>query len=56
MDDALEALANQANAHLPAGQKVRLCAHILRHTMLSRAAEMNGVQFPMDLSGHSSSN
>jgi integrase/recombinase XerD len=56
VDDALKALANQANAHLPAGQKVRLSAHILRHTMLRRAAEKNGVQFAMDLSGNSSSN
>jgi integrase/recombinase XerD len=56
VDDALKALANQANAHLPAGEKVRLSAHVLRHTMLRRAAEKNGVQFAMELSGHSSSN
>jgi integrase/recombinase XerD len=56
VDDALKALANQANAHLSADQKVRLSAHVLRHTMLRRAAEKNGVQFAMELSGHSSSN
>ncbi len=55
VDDALKVLANQANAHLPADQKIRLSAHVLRHTMLRRAAEKNGVQFAMELSGHSSS-
>ncbi len=56
VDDALKALANQANAHLPADQKIHLSAHVLRHTMLRRAAEKKGVQFAMELSGHSSSN
>jgi integrase/recombinase XerD len=56
VDDALKALANQANARLPTDQKIRLSAHVLRHTMLRRAAEKNGVQFAMELSGHSSSN
>jgi site-specific recombinase XerD len=56
VDDALKALANQANTHLAAEQKVHLSAHVLRHTMLRRAAEKNGVQFAMELSGHSSSN
>src|SRR5207249_3058998 len=47
VDDALKALANQANAHLPAGERIALSAHVLRHTMLRRAAEKNGVQFAM---------
>ncbi len=54
--DALKALQGQANAQLPADQKVRLSAHLLRHTMLRRAARNNGVQFAMELSGHTSSN
>lgn len=53
--DALQALARQANAHLPADQKIRLSAHLLRHTMLRRAAR-KGVEFAMELSGHTSSN
>jgi len=56
VDDALKALASQANAHLPAEERIALSAHVLRHTMLRRAAEKNGVQFAMELSGHSSSN
>jgi integrase/recombinase XerD len=55
VDDALKALANQANAQLPEKQKIRLSAHILRHTMLRRAAEKHGVQYAMELAGHTSS-
>jgi integrase/recombinase XerD len=56
VDDALKVLGNQANAHLPSDQRIRLSAHVLRHTMLRRAAEKYGVQFAMELSGHNSSN
>jgi integrase/recombinase XerD len=56
VDEALKALASQANTNLPADQRIRLSAHVLRHTMLRRASEKNGVQFAMELSGHSSSN
>lgn len=56
VDDALKVLASQANANLPASERMALSAHVLRHTMLRRAAEKNGVQFAMELSGHSSSN
>jgi len=56
VDDALKALAKQANAHLHTDETIALSAHVLRHTMLRRAAEKNGVQFAMELSGHSSSN
>jgi integrase/recombinase XerD len=55
VDDLLKALANQANAKLPENQKIRLSAHVLRHTMLRRAAEKHGVQYAMELAGHSSS-
>ena len=56
VDDALKALASQANVHLPPGEHIALSAHVLRHTMLRRVAEKNGVQFAMEVSGHSSSN
>ncbi len=54
--DALKALQGQANAQLPANEKIRLSAHLLRHTMLRRSAQKNGVQFAIELSGHTSSN
>jgi integrase/recombinase XerD len=52
----LSALAREANKHLPAVEKIRLTPHLLRHTMLRRAAEKFGVQYAMELSGHTSSN
>jgi integrase/recombinase XerD len=56
VDDALKALASQANTYLPANERIGLSAHVLRHTMLRRAAAKNGVEFAMELSGHNSSN
>jgi integrase/recombinase XerD len=55
VDDTLKALANQANAQLPEGQKIKLSAHILRHTLLRKAAEKHGVHYAMELAGHTSS-
>jgi integrase/recombinase XerD len=55
VDDALKALANQANARLSVDQRIHLSAHLLRHTMLRRAAEKYGVQYAMELAGHTSS-
>ena len=55
VDDALKSLASQANARLPAEQHIHLSAHILRHTMLRKAAEKYGVQYAMELAGHTSS-
>lgn len=49
---ALEALAVQANARLPKDQRIHLSAHLLRHTMLRRAAEKYGVQHAMELAGY----
>jgi integrase/recombinase XerD len=54
--DALKALAAQANARLAPEEHVALSAHVLRHTMLRRVAQKNGLEFAMELSGHSSSN
>jgi integrase/recombinase XerD len=56
VDDALKALASQANAQLPVDQKIRLSAHILRHTMLRKVAEKYGVQHAMEAASHTSSN
>jgi len=53
-DSALKAIANQANARFPDDQKIKLHAHVLRHTCLRRAAEKHGVQYAMELSGQSS--
>jgi integrase/recombinase XerD len=53
--DALKALARQASARLPEDQHIHLSPHLLRHTMLRRAAEKHGVQYAMELAGHTSS-
>ena len=55
VDQALKALADQANARLPKDQHIHLSAHLLRHTMLRKAAEKYGVQYAMELAGHTSS-
>jgi site-specific recombinase XerD len=51
-DLALKKIAAQANATLPDGEKVEISAHVLRHTMLRKAAEKHGVQYAKELSGH----
>ena len=55
VDDALKRIAKQANARLPQDQQIHLSAHLLRHTMLRKAAEKYGVQYAMELAGHTSS-
>jgi len=52
--DALQAMANQANSTLPEEEHIHFSAHVLRHTMLRRAAEKHGVQYAKELSGHAS--
>jgi integrase/recombinase XerD len=56
VDDALKVLANQASAQLTEDSRIRLSAHILRHTMLRKVAEKSGVQHAMEAAGHTSSN
>ena len=57
VDDALKALANQANAQLAKKDpRIHLSAHILRHTMLRKVAVQSGVQHAMEAAGHTSSN
>jgi integrase/recombinase XerD len=55
VQDILNAIAAQANASLAEGEKIRLTPHVLRHTMLRRVAEEHGIQYAMELSGHTSS-
>jgi integrase/recombinase XerD len=52
---ALRALANQANAQFPADEKIRLSAHVLRHTFLRKVAGKSGVHHAMEVAGHTSS-
>ena len=55
VDDILKEIARQASARFPKEHRIRLSAHVLRHTMLRRAAEKYGVQYAMELAGHTSS-
>lgn len=54
VDEALKVIAAQANSRLGADQKIKLHAHVLRHTCLRRAAEKHGVQYAMEIAGHTS--
>ena len=45
-------IAAQANAKRPKDEQIHLSAHLLRHTLLRRAAEKKGVHYAMELSGH----
>ena len=53
LDDALKAIAAQANSTLPQQEQIHFSAHMLRHTALRRAAEKD-IRYAMKLSGHSS--
>ena len=50
----LQRVANQANAHLPAGERIKESPHVLRHTFLRKLAEEKGVQYAKEASGHKS--
>ncbi len=50
----LQRIADQANAHLPAGEKIQVSPHVLRHTFLRKLAEQKGVQYAKEASGHKS--
>ena len=54
VDDLLKRIAAQANATLPAKQHIELSAHVLRHTMLRKAAQKHRVEYAKELSGHAS--
>jgi integrase len=50
----LTRMARQANAHLPADQHLAVSPYILRHSLLRKVANENGVHYAMELSGHRS--
>jgi hypothetical protein len=50
----LQRVAHQANAHLPAGERMKVSPHVLRHTFLRKLAEEKGVQYAKEASGHKS--
>ena len=47
-------VAEQANAHRPAGEQVEVSPHALRHTFLRKLAEEKGVHYAKEASGHRS--
>ncbi len=51
----MKQIAAQANAKRRQDEKIHLSGHVLRHTLLRRAAEKKGVQYAMELAGHTSS-
>lgn len=53
IDHLLARLKNQANADLAENEKIYLSPHVLRHTCLRQVAEKHGVQYALELSGHS---
>jgi integrase/recombinase XerD len=55
VDTALKKIAAQANATLAKVEQIHLSAHMLRHTMLRKAAEKEDIRYAMRLSGHTSS-
>jgi hypothetical protein len=50
----LQRVANQASAHLSAGERIKVSPHVLRHTFLRKLAEEKGVQYAKEASGHKS--
>jgi site-specific recombinase XerD len=55
VDRILKQLAAQANSKLKDEEKIKLSAHVLRHTFLRQLARKEGLEFAMEMSGHSSS-
>lgn len=47
-------IAAQANAHLPAEERIDVSPHVLRHTFLRKLAEEKGVHYAREASGHQS--
>jgi integrase/recombinase XerD len=50
----LQRVAQQANAHLPTGERLKVSPHVLRHTFLRKLTEEKGVQYAKEASGHKS--
>jgi len=47
-------MEEQANAHLPEGEKFSVTPHSLRHTLLKKLADQKGIHVAMKQSGHRS--
>ncbi len=54
VDELLKAIANQANATLSKKEQIHVSAHVLRHTVLRKAARKHGVEYAKELAGHTS--
>ena len=54
VDEALKAIAAQANANLPKKEYIHISAHVLRHTFLRKVARKHGVEYAKELAGHTS--
>jgi integrase/recombinase XerD len=54
VDDALKAIAAQANATLTEDKQIQLSAHLLGHTFLRKVARKHGVEYAKELAGHTS--
>jgi len=50
----LQRVAAQANTHRPAGERIEVSPHVLRHTFLRKLAEEKGVHYAKEASGHRS--
>ena len=54
VDELLKGIASQANATLPKREWIHISAHVLRHTLLRKAARKHGVEYAKELAGHTS--
>lgn len=52
VDEALTAIAAQANASLPLDRQIAISAHLLRHTFLRKVARKYGVEYTKEHAGH----
>jgi hypothetical protein len=50
----LERVANQADAHLPTDERMKVSPHVLRLTFLRTLAEEKGGRYTKEASGHES--
>lgn len=50
--DVLKRVERLANVHLPAEEQFEVTPHVLRHTFLRRLAEIKGVHYAKEASGH----
>jgi len=50
----IQQVADQADAHLPAGERITVSPRILRQTVLRKLVEEKGVQYAQEASGHKS--